>query len=67
MDSMFSGCSQLKYINLKNFIAKNYLTVENIFFNIPENIVACLNENNHKILEAFINRSCYTLDCSDNW
>ena len=46
---------------------KIILPLKIFFFNIPENIVACLNENNHKILEAFINRSCYTLDCSDNW
>jgi len=67
MKCMFSDCSKLEYINLKNFIEKNTLTFENIFYNIPNNIVACLNENSHKISVALINRSCYTLDCSDYW
>ena len=67
MWKMFSGCSELEYINLKNFVENSSLSIINIFENVPDNIVACLNESSSKILGAIKNKSCYTLDCSDNW
>ena len=67
MWEMFSGCSKLEYINLKNFVENSSLSIIDIFENVPDNIVACLNESSSKILGAIKNKSCYTLDCSDNW
>ena len=67
MGFMFSGCSQLEYINLKNFTENSLSSFSNIFGNVPENIVACLNENSDKILGRIKEKNCYTLDCSDNW
>ena len=50
MSYMFQFCTNLKYINLKNFIELDYLKVTNIFYYVPDNIVVCLNENNHSAL-----------------
>ena len=65
MSYMFSGCLQLTYLNLKNFIENNSLSVGNDFYNVPENIVICLNENSNKILKEIKNIKCYNKDCSD--
>ena len=64
---MFWGCSKLEYINLKNFVEKNTLSVKAIFYNVPINIVICLNENSSKISGEIKEKPCYTFDCSDNW
>ena len=67
VDFMFFGCSKLEYINLKNFIGINsHLFLDN-FFDVPDNVVLCLNENSTKILQEIQNKNCYTLDCSDDW
>ena len=42
--------------------------MNNIFQNIPENIVICLNQENAKNLTDLIRtKSCYTVYCGDNW
>ena len=67
MPSMFDGCSQLEYLNLKNFIENITLDIENIFTNVPDNVVVCLNENSNKILNEIKTKNCYSLNCSDSW
>ena len=67
MNNMFSGCSKLEYFNLNNFIENNSLTVTNIFNNVPDNIVLCLNGNSAQILGQITDKNSYTLDCSDDW
>ena len=67
MGSMFKGCESLEYINLKNFIEKDSVSTKDIFNGVPENVVICLNENSDKILSQIKNKTCYTIDCSDNW
>ena len=70
---MFDGCVNLKYINLKNFnevrISNNYNEYKNIFAQVPENVVICINENStqNKILPQLINKTCYNINCSDEW
>ena len=55
---------------MKNFITNN-LTLEynnNIFYNVPKNILICINENkNSQILPQLNNIKCYKRDCSDNY
>ena len=67
MKKMFNYCSKLEYINLKNFIENNSLIVSDIFKNIPNNLVVCLNENSNKIKQEIMNKKCYSINCSDNW
>ena len=64
---MFNGCSQLIYLNLKNFIENNSLEITEIFDKIPDNLVICLNENSNKILNQIKTKKCYNIDCSDNF
>ena len=73
MYEMFDGCINLEYINLKNFteisLNDNVNNYSNIFRNIPENVVICIDENNtkNKIFPQIKKKSCYLIDCSENW
>jgi len=67
MNRMFFGCSQLIYLNIKNFIENISLSVTSIFSRVSDNIVVCLNENSDKILTQIKNKKCYNVDCSDNY
>ena len=71
---MFFGCINLEYINLKNFNEKNIdLNIppffSNIFDQVPNNIVICINETNviNTIYPQIKNKTCFINDCSDNW
>ena len=66
---MFTNCIYLEYINLSNFDEDNLMNYNNIFYDLPENIVICINEdkNKNKILPQITNKSCYVIDCSDDW
>jgi len=67
MEYMFYACTKLEYINLKYFTENESLTVKDFFYDVPDNIVICLNENNTKILTELKKINCYVIDCSDNW
>ena len=67
MEYMFYACTKLEYINLKYFTENKSLTVKDFFYDVPDNIVICLNENNTKILTELKKINCYVIDCSDNW
>ena len=65
---MFLGCSNLEYINLKNFLITSSYGTENIFQDVPENVVICLDGNSDQLKQQIYNKkNCYTEDCSDNW
>ena len=68
MENMFSDCISLEYINFKNFVEHDPLDYSNMFRNIPENIVICLNESNINLFNE-INKhfKCYSNCCSDDW
>ena len=63
---MFSNCSRLSYLNLKNFIENDSLEVTDIFAEVPDNIVVCLNENSNIIFNEIQKKKFYSIDCSDN-
>ena len=71
IDNIFEDCKSLEYINLKKF---NESKLEsrfslNLFKNVPDNVVICIdvNINQNIIFPQIKNKSCYTIDCSDNW
>ena len=70
---MFDGCINLKYINLKNFNEIRINTDPNeykdIFNNVPEDVVICINENNtqNKIYPQIKSKKCFNNDCSEDW
>ena len=69
--NLFYGCINLEYINLKNVKEEKTFTKKNdVFKNIPENIVICIYETNSPQLFELIrqtNNECYTIYCSDDW
>ena len=67
--NMFKGCLNLEYINLKNAKENNRIQLINdVFTDIPENIVICINETNApRLTELIKNESCYTNYCGDDW
>ena len=73
MDYIFSGSVNLEYINLSNFNESNLIfpdsKYQNIFYNVPENIVICVKERitKYKILSQITEKKCYTIDCSSDW
>ena len=62
MGWMFRDCKKLKYINLKSFIEHKDLKVTDIFYNIPNDVTICLNENSTIIKSKILNS--YILNCS---
>ena len=69
MDSMFSDCINLEYINVFNFNESQIPSYENIFSNVQGNIVICANENTTKyiIFEEIYDIKCHVIDCSNDW
>ena len=71
INNMFDGCNKLEYINMKNFNEKEVLSTDkaDIFKQVPDNIVVCINEeiNKNKIIPQLKDKKCYNIDCSDNW
>ena len=68
MTYMFYECKSLEYVNLKNFIQKDSsLEYNNMFKNVPENVIVCLNISNNRIFAAFKTKKCYSIYCSDDW
>ena len=67
---MFDGCINLEYINMINF-NENRLgsSYSNMFNNVPNNIVVCININNirDKIYPQINSTKCHIEDCTDNW
>ena len=66
MDRMFEDCIKLEYINLKNFLENEFLSIVNIFNNVPDNVIVCLNENSIRIKKEIVKKSNYIIDCSYN-
>ena len=68
MYGMFYYCNNLQYINLKYAKENISLIYTNIFDNVPENIVYCIDENNAPNLNFILkNKTCSTYYCLDNW
>ena len=67
---MFSGCKQLEYINLQLYDeVKSITNINYILQNVPENLVICINKNNHitELLAQIKQKSCPTIYCGDDW
>jgi hypothetical protein len=67
---IFSGCENVKFINLSNFdILYTNLNEANfisIFDNIPENIVYCINEKS-KLYSLLSKKNGSVLNCTYDW
>ena len=74
-DSIFYNLISLEYINLENFYIDkcNYIhNYQKLFYNVPDNIVVCMNDDNyHREINYIVNglsyKKCLIRDCSENW
>ena len=70
---MFYDCNNLEYINIKNilnnFNKTKLVLYEDMFYNMPKNVVICINENiiSEKIFLQIKNEKCHVIDCSNDW
>ena len=71
VNKMFNNNRKLEYINIINIHEKNELSssYENMFENVPENIVICIDkkQNKNHIFPQISQKSFYIIDCSDDW
>ena len=73
VSEMLSGCRNLEYVNLINFdeskLDDDESCYENMFNEVPENIVICINESitMDKIFPQITTKTCYVNYCSDDW
>ena len=69
MYNMFHGCTNLEYINLKNFVESTSLNADGMFLNAPNNVVICINSQKakDKIYPQIQSLKCYSIDCYNNW
>ena len=68
MPEMFYNCINLEYINMKNFKETSLISYNNMFKNVPDNIVVCINKNNiPNIYPQIQNIKCHIEDCTDDW
>jgi len=69
MMNMFEGCVSLLYLNIKNFTINASMVNTDMFKNIYENIIYCLEDsaNIDKIKSLLNEKECSYNDCSDNW
>ena len=70
MDYIFNGCESLEYINIINFNKNRLSSAINYFDAVPDNAVICYNhlvDDNDKILNQIKSRSCYIIDCSNDF
>ena len=69
MNNMFDGCIYLEYLNLKNFSEKSLKlnNFKDIFNKLPDNIVACLNNDTNYLLSELNKTKCYRIGCFEDW
>ena len=64
--SMFEDCKNLEYLNMEKAQIKfTSVDLTNIFKNVPENMVYCINDK--KLISQLNNKDCKVKDCSVNW
>ena len=67
MQGMFKECNKLEYINMKKFTELNLIDTVNMFLNVPNNIIICINENNNnKIISELKDKNGHQINCSDD-
>ena len=54
MGSMFYNCNSLLFINLISFKEANNLVIYNIFYNTPNDLIYCINEENFPSIKSYI-------------
>ena len=66
MKKMFQNCNNLEYINLAKASPDSSPNLDNIFDNVPLNLVICVN-NFNSIINKLSSLTYYSVNCSENW
>jgi len=66
MAFLFRHCLSLAYINIKN-LNKNVQIRLHIFYEVPDNVVICINKNNNIFEEIENKKSCFNIYCGNDW
>ena len=61
---MFYNCKNLRYLNIKNFVYNDNLYFQNLFKNIPQNLVIC---SQYEEINKYIHIKCLSNSCFNNW
>ena len=65
---MFYNCKSLEYLNFINEKENSLYFSDDDFYNVPENIVYCINETNSPSLSYVLkNKKCSTKYCLNDW
>ena len=67
MEYMFYGCKNLEYINLQKFKYNNDTNYNNMFKNVPINVVVCIDETTASNIIGQLIQNCKVISCSENW
>ena len=68
MNYMFYDCRRLQYINLENFQESGLIDVENMFFNIRDDLIYCASEEKAPVISQFLKEKTNSIkDCSMDW
>ena len=69
MMNLFKGCTNLEYINIKNFEENENLDISNMFVNMPSNAVICLNKTKTPKISKLLNDNYpyIKISCEYNW
>ena len=69
MTSMFEGCLYLEYLNLQNFNEVRLNNNDNMFKDVPDNMVYCVNtSNNITNIKAKLSKNyCQAISCNGDW
>jgi surface protein len=63
-NSMFSGCTHLRYINFYNFELTDNSNYNSLLFETPDNLIICINNKlSWKIIPLLISWQCTINDC----
>ena len=74
-ECIFYNLVSLEYINLENFYTDKKIKshdYQKLFYNVPDNIVVCMNDENYfrdvnYIVNGLSYKKCLIRDCSENW
>ena len=68
LNETFSGCKNLRYLNMKNFYYSDLINQLTAFKDIPNNIIFCIDEIQSSFLyKTLTKKNCSILYCTDDW
>ena len=67
MSNLFDGCNSLAYVNLSNFVAKTTDITDEIFKEVPNNLIYCFQGGNSIFINQLSEKKCSMNLCLNDW